>query len=102
MIMDKQLLDSSKPVKAGKITSVIGKKKTFTKYEAKGLASNRSIGKRGFKSTVRRLDKPKETRSFKFDPDVYVALKLRADKENRSLNNLAETLLWNEVKAELK
>lgn len=50
---------------------------------------------------IKGLHKPKEAHSFKLDPDVYAGLKQLADRENRSVNNLAETLLWNAVRAEL-
>lgn len=65
-----------------------------------------TIGVRAPASTLvlpepRGLEKPKESRSFKMDPDVYEGLRRLALKENRSVNNLAETLLWKAVEAEL-
>ena len=52
--------------------------------------------------TPRPLQKPKEPRSFKMDPDVFAGLERRAMRENRSMNNLVETILWKEVQAEVE
>ena len=32
--------------------------------------------------------------SFRFDGELYEALKVRAKRENRSVTNLIETILW--------
>lgn len=48
-----------------------------------------------------RLDKPKRPHSFKLDPDLFDAINEIAGRENRSVNNLVETILWKQVRADL-
>lgn len=51
-------------------------------------------------STVpERLDKPKQPHSFKLDPDLFEAINEMAGRDNRSVNNLVETILWKELRA---
>jgi hypothetical protein len=38
-------------------------------------------------------------KAFRFDTDLYEALKVKAEEENRSVTNLIETILWNWVRS---
>lgn len=41
----------------------------------------------------------KQMKSLRFDSDLWDALKIKADEENRSLTNLIETILWSWIRS---